>query len=436
MDSCPTPQENPLSRPNLAMTHLKANERLAALKALQLLLDKKQPLTLSRLSNLSKELCLGVCRYYFFLAHMTQRWIKKPQKDTQIWLCVLLGLYQLHFLRVPEYAAVKETVDLLYLIKKSWAKGFVNAILRNYCREKDMQIFDSETNHPEWLLQKIKLAWPEHWQAILAANDQHPPMTLRVNQTQVTRDDYLKTLRQAGIEAEIFNETSQGIILKKPCAVELLPYFLTGVASVQDGAAQLSAGLLDLHPGLRVLDACCAPGGKTGHILEEAPQLAECVALDIDQKRYTRVQENLTRLNITATQIIGDALEPHLWWDGKLFDRILLDAPCSATGVIRRHPDIKLLRKAEDIQTITIVQKKMLNALWDLLSPGGRLVYVTCSILPEENQAQIAQFQETHSNCEVLPRPLPLGHWTGHGVQIFPGEHHMDGFFYSVLMKQ
>lgn len=417
------------------MTIIKSNERLAALKALQLLLEKKQALSVTQLSNLSKELCFGVCRNYFFLEDMTKRWVKKPQQDMQVWLCLLLGLYQLHFLRVPEYAAVKETVDLLHLIKKSWAKGFVNAILRSYCREKDKLAFNIQDNHPEWFIKKIKIAWPEHWQAILQANDQHPPMTLRVNQKKISRDDYLKKLTQAGLDAEILPETTQGITLKKPCAVDALPSFSAGEVSVQDGAAQLAAELLDLQPSLRILDACCAPGGKTSHILEQQPNLLECVALDIDQKRMTRVQDNLQRLNLTATQRIGDASQPNTWWDGKLFDRILLDAPCSATGVIRRHPDIKLLRSEQDIKSILPIQQKILEAMWPLLAPGGRLVYATCSILPEENEAQIAAFKQKHADCQVVPTPLHLGQWTGHGVQIFPGEHSMDGFFYSTLEK-
>lgn len=419
------------------MTEKKANDRSDALNALRQVFEKQQPLSskqLAKLSKLSKEICFGVCRYYFFLEKLTHKWVKKPNTDLQVKLCLLIGLYQLHFLRVPEYAAVKETVQLLQIIKKSWAKGFINAVLRSYCREKEsLPPLTPDINHPVWMVNHIKKAWPNQYLQILAANDVHPPMTLRVRDNKNT---YLTRLEQAGINAEDLPDAPQGIIINTPCAVTDLPGFDMGDVSVQDGAAQLSVEFLDLKPRQRILDACCAPGGKTSHILEREKFLKECVAIDNDEKRITRVKENLARLNLKATVIVGDSSQPQQWWNGDPFDRILLDAPCSATGVIRRHPDIKLLRTPEDIQNILAIQKTMLQALWPLLAPKGRMVYATCSILPEENELMIAEFIQNTPNAQTIKPEIKIGHWTGHGLQILPGEKQMDGFFYAILEKK
>ncbi|MCL5272867.1 MAG: methyltransferase domain-containing protein, partial [Gammaproteobacteria bacterium] len=228
---------------------------------------------------------------------------------------------------------------------------------------------------------------------------------------------------------------SEGITLDSPCDVHDLPGFSEGLISVQDGAAQLAASLLSLKPGLRVLDACCAPGGKTCHILESEAELLECVALDVDAKRLKRVKENLSRLDLETTLVQGDALVPQTWWDGQLFDRILLDAPCSATGVIRRHSDIKLLRTNEEVLAVSDIQKSMLNVMWPLLAPGGLMVYATCSVIAEENELQIAAFLASHPDCRIKQDHQIWGRATGHGQQILPGEQGMDGFFYSVLIK-
>ena len=238
------------------------------------------------------------------------------------------------------------------------------------------------------------------------------------------------------MDGSILPYAPNGITLTTPCDVHDLPGFSDGDVSVQDEAAQLAVSLLDLKPGLRVLDACCAPGGKTGHILETQSHLSACVALDIERTRLVRVQDNLNRLNVHATLVQGDGLHPESWWDGKPFDRILLDAPCSATGVIRRHPDIKLLRTESDITAVAEVQRGMLRALWPLLAPGGLMVYATCSIMPEENEQQIAPFIAENPDCQFKPRTQAWGQTTGHGWQILPGEHNMDGFYYSVLQKQ
>ena len=427
---------------------MKPNERLQAVIILSKLIDDRTPLThllqttpTTTFSPFTKELCFGVCRHYFRLQIIADLLIDKRPKSTAVWVSLLIGLYQLHYLNIADYAVVKETVELLNHVNASWAKGLVNAVLRRYCREKDSLVTTLESTflfqygHPEWFIDRIKKAWPKDWKSICLANDERSPMSLRINERLTTTQNYLTQLLDAGISAEPLLLSNQGIKLTEPCDVYELPCFAEGFVSVQDEAAQLAVSLLDLRSGLRVLDACCAPGGKTCHILETQPNLAECVALDNDAYRLKRVKENITRLSLQATVLRGDALHPSSWWDGVLFDRILLDAPCSATGVIRRHPDIKLMRTLEEIKAITILQHDLLEALWPLLSPGGLLVYATCSIMPEENELQIAAFIQHHFDCDYLPQQTSWGHALPHGIQILPGEHNMDGFFYSVLKK-
>jgi len=425
---------------------MKKNERFDAFTILSSLLQQRTPLSYllqgkTSFTPLTKEICFGVTRHYIRLEALANCLLNKRPKDISVWLCILIGLYQLHCLNIPDYAVVKETVALLDQLKKPWAKALVNAILRRYCREKEslLQTLSQHNafiyGHSDWLIHRIQTSWPDNWQAILTANDCHPPMSLRVNQAKISATDYLAALETHGIQGSQCTFAPNSIRLKTPIAVYDLPGFSTGEVSVQDSAAQLAAPLLDVKPHQRVLDACCAPGGKTCHLLEIEPTLS-LLALDIESTRLERVQENLTRLNLHATLQQGDALTPETWWNGRLFDRILLDAPCSATGVIRRHPDIKLLRTPQDIETIVQVQQQILAALWPLLAPGGRLVYATCSIMPEENEKQIARFIEQHPDCHHITTSQPWGHSTGHGWQILPGEHDMDGFFYSVLQKQ
>lgn len=425
---------------------MKKNERLQALHILTKVIQDETPLlhlmqATEDLSPLSKELCFGVCRHYYRLQALADCLVNKRPKQIDVWLCLLMGLYQLHYLRIPDYAVVKETVGLLAPIKKPWAKGLVNAVLRSYCREQEALLARLAENmsfiygHPEWLIKRIQHAWPDNWQAILKANDTHPPMSLRTNGSRIPATDYVTRLTEEGIEAQLHQYSPCGITLTTPCDVHELPGFSAGDVSVQDGAAQLATSLLDLKPGHRVLDACCAPGGKTCHILETQSDLSACIALDIEESRLTRVHENLKRLNLHATLVQGDGLQPSTWWDGIPFDRILLDAPCSATGVIRRHPDIKLLRTVDEISVVAQLQHDLLRALWPLLSPGGIMVYATCSIMPEENELQIAKFIAQQSDCQYLATEKPWGHSTGHGWQILPGENNMDGFFYSVLQK-
>lgn len=425
---------------------MKNNERLHALKILTALLEDKSSLSQlmpasADVSPMTKEICFGFCRHYFRIQAIADCLLDKRPKAIEIWIAILMGLYQLHYMNQPDYAVVKETVALLEKIKKGWAKGLVNAVLRTFCRQKNELIAKLKNEEeflygqPQWLLKRLKADWPQDWQVIAEANDAHPPMTLRVNIRKNSVADYLNALNNAGLEAQHHLVAAQGITLVSPCDVHTLPGFAQGCVSVQDGAAQLAVSLLSLKPGLRLLDACCAPGGKTCHILESEPDLAACIALDVDPKRLKRVKENLSRLNLDATLIQGDALSPETWWDGRLFDRILLDAPCSATGVIRRHSDIKLLRTDEEIAAINKIQESMLNALWPLLADGGLMVYATCSVVTEENEKQIAHFIENHSDCQIVKGNWSWGRATGHGQQILPGELGMDGFFYSVLTK-
>lgn len=425
---------------------MKSNERLDALRILLAVLEKKSSLTKQwstskALTARTKEMCFGVCRHFFRLQAIADCFLEKRPKTSDLWLVLLMGLYQLHYMNQPDYAVVKETVDLLVNIKKPWAKGLVNAVLRRFCRESKAVLDSLAQNaaftqgQSPWMLSQFKTDWPNDWQTIAAANDAHPPMTLRVNTQKIQREAYLKRLIEAGFQAESHETAQEAIILEKPCDVGLLPGFQEGFFSVQDAAAQLAVLLLELKPGIAILDACCAPGGKTGHILEQEPSLRACLALDIDSKRLEKVKENLVRLNLKATLIHNDALSPQSWWDGRLFERILVDAPCSATGVIRRHSDIKLLLSKEELPSLLEKQKELLESLWPLLAEGGLMVYATCSVMKAENEEQVKRFVNKHLNCQVMEGDWSFGRKTGYGRQILPGEHNMDGFFYSVLLK-
>jgi 16S rRNA (cytosine967-C5)-methyltransferase len=422
---------------------VKHDDRYEALMILTSLLQDMRPLSslMSSASPMTKELCFGFCRHYFRLEAIAYCLLDKRPKVLEVWVVLLLGLYQLHYLHKPDYAVVKATVALLDKNKKTWAKGLVNAVLRNFCRQSDKIVAEAQLNpafiygQSPWFLQQLQKDWPNDWQIITKAYDVHPPMTLRVNKKFTTVSDYADALLELGIESETHPIALDALTLKVPCSVDELPNFAIGWVSVQDAAAQLSVPLLALSSGLRVLDACAAPGGKTCHILESAPKLAACVAVDVDPKRLDRVKENLVRLRLEATVIQGDAGSPKAWWDGQQFDRILLDAPCSATGVIRRHADIKLLRTPDEVANIVVIQARVLEALWPLLSPGGVMVYATCSVLTCENESQVALFVAKNPDCRVSSLPWRFGRPTPHGHQILPGDYGMDGFFYSVLHK-
>ncbi len=423
---------------------LKKNERELARDALVLVFKERTPLShhIAALPPFSRNLCFGVCRHAIQLETLALHLLKKKPKGLDVWISLLMGLYQIHHLKLPDYAVVQETVALLNTHKTRWARGLMNATLRHYCRDQAQIIAEIKTkpafinNHPEWLIGRLKKAWPNDWESILQNNDIHPPMSIRVNTSKISTSAYLKELTKISKHGRLLEHAPGGISLSDPCDVYELPGFQEGLVSVQDEAAQLSVTLLDLKPNLRVLDACSAPGGKTGHILETEAHLKTCVALDVDARRLSRVQENLNRLNLQATLIQSDASDTKKWWDNVPFDRILLDAPCSATGVIRRHPDIKLLRTPEEITAINAIQKNLLESLWPCLAHNGILLYATCSVLPEENELQIAQFVSENPDCEVISKTLSWGINTGHGYQILPGENNMDGFFYSILLKK
>lgn len=420
--------------------------RFDALCILMQLIEKKEPLSLlfqhsPPLSPMAKELCFGISRHYFRLEVIAHALLNKKPKDLVVWLSILLGLYQIYFLERPHYAVVQETVALLDRFKKTSAKALVNAVLRRFCRQAEAIItplkdgLAFQYGHPDWLIQRIQKDWPEDWQKILKANDAHPPMTLRINRQKTSVEDYLHVLNQAGHLGMSHPHAREAIVLDKPVDARTLPGFKEGLVSVQDAAAQLAVRLLDLKPGLRFLDACAAPGGKICHALEHESALKAAVAVDLNEKRIPKIQENLDRLQLSATLICADALNLEFLCKEGLFDRILLDAPCSATGVIRRHPDIKLLRQPEDIAETAALQEALLTKIWPLLAPGGRLVYATCSIFHSENEEIISHFLKTQTNARFINARHDWGKATGHGWQILPGFAAMDGFFYSVIDK-
>jgi 16S rRNA (cytosine967-C5)-methyltransferase len=385
-------------------------------------------------------LCYGVCRNFHRLDYILSQMLDKPLKDLDVKALALIGLYQLKFMRVKSHAAVSETV--LAARKKPWAKALINALLRSYLRgqegfeQKADNVKSALVSHPDWLIQQIEQDWPIQAQQIFQQNNEQPPMALRVNLANISQDQYLQKLRDQGIEAEAVSFCRSAILLNKPAVVDILPGFNEGWVSVQDTAAQLAAELLDVQIGHRVLDVCAAPGGKAAHILELQPKVRELVAVDIDKFRLQRVNDNLQRLKLSAKLIEGDASKPEDWWDGQLFDRILLDVPCSALGVIRRHPDIKLLRRAEDINTLQVLQKRIMTAVWSLLAPGGIMLYATCSILKQENEQQIETFLATNTNAIEVPINADWGLVRRYGRQILTGESAMDGFYYALIRKE
>ena len=389
---------------------------------------------------LLQEICFGICRVLPRLEQIIQRLVDKPLKGkTRIVHCLLLvGLYQLLYTRVPPHAAVDEVVNAVKPLRSERFRGLVNGVLRRFLREQNgiLAIVDKhwQTLHPEWLVNKLKQAYP-NWRDIINANNQKPPMWLRINCQQTNVEHYRTLLTQDSYPSD----NPSALRLTTPSAVQNLPFFAEGWATVQDVNTQWAAHLLDAQNGELILDACAAPGGKTTHILERSPH-AQVVALDIEATRLTRVHENLARLKQKATVICGDASQPDTWLSqiaksAVQFDRILLDAPCSATGVIRRHPDIKWLRQAQDIPALVALQRQILTALWAILKPNGVLLYATCSILPEENCEQVSHFLANTPDAQLAPLPFNQEDKSAVGFQFFPENQGGDGFYYAKLRK-
>lgn len=392
---------------------------------------------------LLQEICFGTCRWYYQLDAILKLLMTKPlkAKDGDLRCLLLIGLYQLHFLRVPSYAVVNETVAATQALGKGWAKGLINGVLRNFLRdeeslvEKAQDTPSSKFAHPEWFIKRMMNARPDDWQTILQANNQHPPMTLRVNESRLSREAYLSLLSEAAIPARSGLLASSCIYLESPCSVDTLPGFADGLVSVQDEASQLIPALLRLEKGASVLDACAAPGGKTSHILESGHSLAKVVAIDNDARRLEKLDQNLLRLNLSAQVIVADAGDVSHWWDEEPFDRILLDAPCSATGIIRRHPDIKILRRPDDLGKLRQIQNTLLSQLWTCLKPGGLMLYSTCSVLPEENSEIVAAFLQRQSDAKHEEIQAQWGVECPHGRQLLPHSDGNDGFYFATLRK-
>ena len=378
-----------------------------------------------------QDLSYGTLRFYGQLIRVLEQLLHKPVPDEQLRCLLLVALYQLQYTKAAPHAVVDFAVSVVRK-RNGAAGGLTNAVLRNFLRKKDALLAAAERSeegrysYPQWWIDTLKTQYGAHTEAILLAGNQHPPMTLRVNCRRVTPADYLAMLLQHDIQASLI--APDAVLLEHPMAVDKLPGFSDGLVSVQDAGAQYAARLLDVSDGMRVLDACAAPGGKSTHLLELA-QL-DLLALDKDEQRLQRVRENMQRLQLSAHLQIGDAAQPQDWWDGQPFQRILADVPCSASGVVRRHPDIKWLRRPEDIDGFAQQQLQILNALWRLLARDGKLLYATCSVFARENQQVIAEFLRQHDDVRQLPLPAP----TLNEGQLLPDDQH-DGFFYALLHK-
>ncbi|SET00622.1 16S rRNA (cytosine(967)-C(5))-methyltransferase RsmB [Thorsellia anophelis] len=395
--------------------------------------------------GLLQEICFGVLRSLpeldWFASQLMDRPLDKKQKN--IHYLILVGFYQLHYMRVPAHAAISETVNAVVALKRPQLKGLINGVLRQFQRQHPILLerlanLDVRFWHPTWLLTKLKQAYPSEWKAIVEANNQKPPMWLRVNPAAYETQAYQAVLAEREIESHMQTNLPQALLLNEPIAVDRLPEFNEGAVTVQDLNAQYAVSLLAPQNDELILDLCAAPGGKTTHILEVAPK-ANVIAVELDEKRALRIKENLKRLHRHAEVIIADGTKPSTWVAGRQFNKILLDAPCSATGVIRRHPDIKWLRRSTDIADLVTTQYELLNAIWPYLKSGGTLIYVTCSILPEENDQQIKSFLAKHADAEHHPLNLPVGMFGAEralGLQLLPKANMGDGFYYAKLVKK
>jgi len=397
----------------------------------------------SRDRGLANEIVNGVLRWRWQLEYFISRLLTKPlkPKDADIQLILMMALYELTECRTPDYAIINEAVELVRAAGKKWAASLVNAVLRNFTREKEVLLASIDQDavrysHPLWILQKIKDDWPEHWQQIAEANNQRPAFWLRVNQRQYETAEYRQLLSEINIESEPSALADHALKLAHGIDVRTLPGFAEGAVSVQDVGAQLSAELLHIFEGQQVLDLCAAPGGKTCHILERYDSLGSLLAVEVDAQRMLRVSENLQRLKLEAELKVADARAYQQWWDGVAFDRILIDAPCSASGVIRRHPDIKTLRRESDIEQLVELQTEILSSAWQMLAVGGELLYITCSVFRDENERQITHFLEQNNDATEIPIVHDWGQSCRHGRQLLPGEQDADGFYFCRLQKQ
>jgi len=384
----------------------------------------------------AQDLSYGTLRFYGELQAILALLLQKPLQDEKLQALLLVALYQLHHGKVADHTVVNQAVKAAEFNKKPWARGLVNAVLRNFLRQQKtlvQQISASETarySYPQWWINQLKREYPDEWQAILEAGNAHPPMSLRINLRKTNASEYIGQLSELELPAHQLGP--EAIVLEKPVPVDRIPGFHEGMVSVQDYGAQLAAHLLDSQDGMRVLDACCAPGGKTGHILETAD--VTLTGLDSDPQRLQRVESNLQRLGLQASLLSGDAAQPETWWNGQPFERILADVPCTASGIVRRHVDIKWLRRKSDIASFVSQQSAILQALWRLLAKDGKLLYATCSVFQEENQQQIDRFLETHADARQVALPALLDNYQQQNGQLRPCADH-DGFFYAVLQK-
>ncbi len=402
-----------------------------------------------QLQSTIRSLCYGAIRGYFRYVAILGRTSSKPVQSLEFLVQGILSvaLFELEDARTPQYAVVDAAVRCAKTTDAARAAGLINAVLRRYLRERvavDAEVAKRPaTRHaaPQWLADRLRADWPVRWTQVLAASDAQAPMWLRVNRRLDSADGYWQRLKDAGIDARVEPRVPQALVLRSPCDVHDLPGFDTGVVSVQDLGAQCVQFLLGLAPGQRVLDACAAPGGKTALIAEREANLELLVAVDADVNRLQLVRQNLDRGGLHAELIHGDAAAPGAWWDGRPFDRILLDAPCSALGVIRRHPDIRVRKSPADIAKLPVLQKSLLTAAWSMLARGGRLVYVTCTVTKSENHDVIGEFLGLCREASIVP----ANEWTGwpdfgqadgYGRQILPGEAGADGFYYAALSKQ
>ncbi len=392
--------------------------------------------------SLLAELAQGTCRWIFRLRHLLRGLLQKPLKarDSVVESLLLVGLYQLAFTAIPPHAAVAETAEAARRSGRRWAVGVVNGVLRRFWREKEARMAaamaepQARFGQPRWFLKAVREAWAEEAEAIFEGLLERPPFTLRVALDRTTPEAEARRLARMGVASRPVSGVTSALRLDRALPVSRLPGFREGLVSVQDAGAQLAAGFLDPRPGMAVLDACAAPGGKTGHLLERCPDL-DLVAVDRDAARLDRVRENLRRLRRRATLEVGDAASAAGRWAERRYHRILADVPCTATGVMRRHPDIRLLRRAEDVPALVDRQREILDRLWRLLRPGGKLLYATCSLLPAENELQIRGFLDRHPDARALPLASPLGRPTGHGLQLLPVTRDTDGFYYALLER-